>query len=322
MVLAVALALSSAVPERPAGDPFDLSYVPADSLTRLVGVRPAALLAALPVPAGELDAKLASVVAQMLSQVGGDPAGGGLPPLRDITQVLTAGLRLSLPAVGRKGEFAMVNSWYVIRTADPFDWAGLAAGWFPAGEVREHAGRRYRRAYVRPALDLDARAKLGDAELAVHLWPADSRTLLFAFDEADVKRAIDRERTGGRVATPPLWDAVERCPLALAADTTADRDWLTVPDELPADRPALVPFAALLRSAGAVALGAEPRGDGVRLTAAVSAADLDGLTAKLRAAAGRVTAGAAVRADGNRATATVRVPLQQVLAALAGGVDD
>ncbi len=144
---------------------------------------------------------------------------------------------------------------------------------------------------------------------------------MVAFDEDDVKRLIDRLKVGGKVTPPPLWDAVERYPLALAA-SFADRDWLTVPDELPANRPGLVPFARLVRAAGGLAMGAvSERGD-VRLTAVVTADDLPGVADPLRAAAARTGSRPWVRVAGRRATASVLVSMTDVMAVAAGGAGD
>lgn len=292
MFLLLALAAVAPPPDSPAGDPFDLHFVPSAAPTRLVGVRPC-LLGPLAGPAQ--DDGLAEVVSQLVTWFGGRGDAGRLPPLADINQVLGEGFTLSLPSAAGPGTGRVVNDWYVIRTAAPFDWAGLAAAWFPAGEMREHAGFRYR--HCTQTLPADSGAP-ADAEPAVAcFWAADDRTLLFAFGEDAVRRVIDRHKAGDRVRPLPLWAAVERCPVAVAA-TLADHSWLTVPDELPADRPALRPFADLLRSAGELAVGLSVTGDRLRVTAAASAADLDGLTAALGRSAARIGPHRVWRSDG------------------------
>ncbi len=148
LVLALALSIPVPLPD-PTGDPFDLTFVPADAPTRLIGLRPAALTA-LPGVAEQADPLVTAALAQLVTGVGGEGTAANPPPLGDIRQLLCEGIRLDFPTADRAGQFGAISGWYVVRTAAPFDWAGLAAAWFPAGVSVEYAGQSYRKCPLNP----------------------------------------------------------------------------------------------------------------------------------------------------------------------------
>ncbi len=308
MSLALALLLAASAPDpEPACDPFDLTYIPVENPTRLFGLRPNLLDGLF----GDAWRPVAAALPELVTSLGGCGEAGRLPDAADLVQVISEGPSLVIPGVGEKGAVAFGSDWLVLRTGDPFDWAGLVMAWFPGAVRVERAGHTYLTATV--MLDIYGGEWVGRTA-EVYFYPADSRSLLAAVTDGPGPALIDRLKAGGRVTPPALWAAVERFPVALAADF-ADRTWLTLPDG-PA-RPGVEPYAELLRATGQMAVGAEVSAGGMRFWAVAAATDVDTLTDRFRAVAARVAGTARVKPAGSRVTTTVTVPLE-ALAGLGG----
>lgn len=224
--------------------PFDLTYLPRTDGS-LVAVRPGELLKQIGNPDEAAAEGVQRVLAAAFAFFGGDLKAARPPALADIDQVVVSArfkLGFETGADGRGTMGVDQVSSGLVRTAEPFDWAGCVGKWFPKAESVKHAGREYVRVPI----------ALGKEKSFLALYAADDRTLAFDTDEDAIKKLLDRLDKKAKPPAPAGWGEVNRDLVAVWHDTSAE-GWLTAPErpKREIDRA----FLKALRGMSALAVG-------------------------------------------------------------------
>jgi hypothetical protein len=297
--------------------PFDLKYMVIEG-PGMAGFRPAEIAKRLPagkVPP-EYQCLLRFFMAQMLSlSFDCDTAAAEPPGIENIDQcVCRLSASVVLPSADKQGTFVGgLGTPFVVRTVQPFDWAGLMQKWFPRAEKKRHEGRDY----VRTALKPDVVAKLPkerlpEGDLYVAVFVPDNRTVVFGF-EGEIKTLLHRLQTGEPgPAPPPGWEEFERDLIAVVRDT---REAPLVYGEWPTDPPDMTNSRTVIECTEVFAAGLRiGDGTGLRVTALAK----DSQAAGKVAAATRQLLSAARAALGEEAKGQ---ELQKLVKLLDGALD-
>jgi tetratricopeptide (TPR) repeat protein len=272
LILLVASRASASEPPRlPARqaelEPFDLTYLPAAngtpsqivsqpgenrwSIPVVIALRPAAILAQ---PYAQ---KHAGLINDMLKPAGFFLGLGPFGPgVENVESIIVRG---SVWCVSKKTEAEAENRGSagiggdvaVVRAVKPFDWFAAVRRCWPNSITREYRGAVYLACVAQrpPAAPPPNRKDTGRV-----FYCPDDRTLVFDTEDA-IRAVIDRVKSGKPALSPPGWEKVERCTIAIAFDNH-DKKWL---HSLTWPGPPYVPLSTngLLSAADDITLGVD-----------------------------------------------------------------